>query len=264
MLPFRLGATSYIIPDDILPNVRYLAGKVQDIELVLFEVDDGPNNLPSSTAVAELAALAEAHRLTYTIHLPLDLRLGEGGDEGHASLVKARKVIECTAPLHPWAYVLHLEGKSVLDRPSPVALRSWQAQAVRALQIVAGWAGDPRLLAVENLDGYPPDFNRPVLQRFPASHCVDIGHLWKDGIDPVPYLEASLPRTRVIHIHGIGSRDHQSLALIPPAMVKVVLDLLLHLDYRGVMTLEVFNEEDFQSSLRVLREASGAGERNGG
>ena len=39
-LPFRLGTTSYIIPDDILPNVRYLAGKVKDIELVLFDIDE--------------------------------------------------------------------------------------------------------------------------------------------------------------------------------------------------------------------------------
>src|SRR5262245_25369283 len=85
--PFRLGTTSYIIPDDILPNVRYLADKVQDVELVLFEVDDGPNNLPSSETVAELAALADAHDLTYTVHLPLDLRLGADGDEGHISLV---------------------------------------------------------------------------------------------------------------------------------------------------------------------------------
>ena len=45
--PFRLGTTSYIIPDDILPNARFLADKVDDIELVLFEVDDGPNNLPT-------------------------------------------------------------------------------------------------------------------------------------------------------------------------------------------------------------------------
>ena len=82
MLPFRIGATSYIIPDDILPNARYLAalGEVQDIELVLFEVDDGPNNLPSPETVAELAALAGAHGLTFTVHLPLDLRLGASGD----------------------------------------------------------------------------------------------------------------------------------------------------------------------------------------
>ncbi len=52
--PFRLGTTSYIIPADILPNVRYLADKVQDVELVLFEVDDGQNNLPSAEVIDDL------------------------------------------------------------------------------------------------------------------------------------------------------------------------------------------------------------------
>ena len=77
--PFRLGTTSYIVPDDILPNARYLAGKVWDIELILFEVDDGPNNLPSPEVIDELSRIAQQHGLTYTVHLPLDLKLGEEG-----------------------------------------------------------------------------------------------------------------------------------------------------------------------------------------
>src|SRR5512143_1067280 len=112
-IAYRLGTTSYIIPDDILPNARYLAGKVRDIELILFEVDDGPNNLPSPQVIEELSQLAREHDMTYTIHLPLDLKLGEDGSERDQSLVKARRVIECTRGLDPWAYVLHLDGKSV-------------------------------------------------------------------------------------------------------------------------------------------------------
>jgi sugar phosphate isomerase/epimerase len=250
---FRLGTTSYILPDDILPNARYLVGKVQDIELVLFEVDDGPNNLPAPETVADLAALAAAHDLTYTVHLPLDLRLGAGGDEGHASLFKARKVIERTRPLQPWAYVLHLDGKDVRQGASPAALHNWQAQSTRALELASGWAGNPGLLAVENLDNYPPDFIHPVLERIPVSRCVDIGHLWKDGHDPLPYLEAALPRTRVIHLHGIGERDHQSLALIPSEKLAAVVNLLLRLDYRGVLTMEIFGEQDFHTSLETIR-----------
>jgi len=37
--PFRVGATSYVLPDHILPNVEYLAPMVDDVELVLFETD---------------------------------------------------------------------------------------------------------------------------------------------------------------------------------------------------------------------------------
>jgi sugar phosphate isomerase/epimerase len=261
---FRLGTTSYILPDDILPNVRFLADKVQDIELVLFEVDDGPNNLPSPEIVAELAALAEAHGLTFTVHLPLDLRLGAGGDEGHVSMVKAKRVIDCTRALNPWAYVLHLDGKDVLPSPvgafptgegSGVGVRRWQDHSARALEIVADWAGGPERLAVENLERYPLDFILPVIERAPVSRCVDIGHLWLDGHDPLPYLRAALPRTRVIHVHGIAERDHKSLAHMPPGKLNPVIELLLRENYSGVLTLEVFGEDDFYSSLKALKTA---------
>lgn len=255
---FRLGATSYILPDDILPNVRFLADKVQDIELVLFEVDDGPNNLPSPEVVGELAALATAHDLTFTVHLPLDLRLGAGGDEGHVSLVKAKRVIDCTRALNPWAYVLHLDGKELLPplpagEGSGVREKTWQAHSIRALELAAIWAGGPERLAVENLERYPLDFILPVIERVPVSRCVDIGHLWLDGHDPLPYLRAALPRTRVIHLHGIAERDHKSLAHTPPEKLKPVIGTLLREGYAGVLTLEVFGEDDFYSSLEALK-----------
>ncbi len=248
MQPFRLGTTSYILPDDILPNVRYLADKMQDVELVLFEVDDEQNNLPSSQVITELAALAEAHDLTYTVHLPLDLRLAAGGEESHRSLTLAQAVIERTRSLNPWAYVLHLDGRKVIAGATPAGLQSWQDQAVRALELVAGWLGDAGLLAVENLDHYPPDFIHPVIARIPVSRCVDVGHLWLEGHDPLPYLEAALPRTRVIHLHGIGERDHQSIARMPQEKLDGVLGLLVEAGYSGVVTMEIFGKEDFFSS----------------
>lgn len=256
MFPFRLGTTSYILPDDILPNVRYLAGKAQDIELVLFEVDDGSNNLPSAEVITELGALAEAHALTFTVHLPLDLRLGAGGDEGHISLVKAQAVIARTRRLNPWAYVLHLDGRELLAAQASdaeMAQRSaaWRDQAVRALELVSGWAGGAGQLALENLERYPLDFWTPVLERVPVARCVDIGHLWLDRHDPLPFLREALPRTRVIHLHGVGERAHQSLALMPPEKLNPVLDYLQEA-YTGVLTLEVFNEADFQSSVAAM------------
>ena len=250
--PFRLGTTSYIIPDDILPNARYLAGKVRDIELILFEVDDGPNNLPSSEVIHELSQIADQHDLTYTVHLPLDLKLGEDGSERDQSLVKARRVIDCTRGLDPWAYVLHLDGKSVRTSTDANLIGRWQDHSIRALEIVSEWAGSPDKLAVENLETYPLDFIQPVLNRIPVSGCVDVGHLWLDGHDPLPYLQAALPRTRVIHLHGIAGRDHRSLAFMPQEKVNAVFEELLRANYEGVLTLEIFSEEDFLSSLDVL------------
>jgi len=251
-LPFRLGTTSYIIPADILPNAHYLAGKVRDIELILFEVDNGPNNLPSEEVIGELSQIASQFDLTYTVHLPLDLKLGEDGSEQDQSLVKARRVIECTRGLDPWAYVLHLDGKSVRTSTDMGLIRRWRDQSVRALEIVSEWAGGAEKLAVENLETYPLDFIEPVLDRIPVSRCVDIGHLWLDGHDPIPYLQAALPRTRVIHLHGIAERDHRSLAFMPQEKVSAVWKEIIRVNYEGVLTLEMFSEEDFISSLDVI------------
>jgi sugar phosphate isomerase/epimerase len=96
------------------------------------------------------------------------------------------------------------------------------------------------------------DFIQPVLDRIPVSRCVDIGHLWLDGHDPIPYLQAALSRTRVIHMHGIADRDHRSLRYMPYEKVCAVWKELLHANYGGVLTLEIFSEDDFFSSLEVI------------
>jgi sugar phosphate isomerase/epimerase len=254
--PFRLGTTSYIIPDDILPNACYLAGKVRDIELILFEVDDGPNNLPSPEVIDELSQIASQHDMTFTVHLPLDLKLGDDGSTQDQSLVKAKRVIDCTRGLNPWAYVLHLGGKSVRTSTDIEAIKQWQDNSVRALDIVSGWAGGVEKLAVENLETYPLDFIQPVLDRIPVSRCVDIGHLWLDGHDPIPYLQTALPRVRVIHIHGLAERDHRSLAFMPQEKVRAVWDELIRVRYSGVLTLEIFSEDDFISSMEVIEKLS--------
>jgi sugar phosphate isomerase/epimerase len=249
----RFGTSSYIIPEDILPNVEYLAGKVKDVELILFEVDDGMNNIPSSRVIDRLCAIACEADLSYTVHLPLDLRLGSDGDEQHESLLKAKRVIEATKDLQPWAYVLHLDGREVKSGVDRQAYNHWLEQATRALQIVGNWAGGVDFLAVENLEGYALDFWEPVFERIPAGRCVDVGHLWRDGHDPIPYLERAFSLTRVVHIHGIGERDHQSLALVPPDELARVLEWLYRRDFNGVITVEVFGEDDFISSMAAIK-----------
>jgi sugar phosphate isomerase/epimerase len=251
-LPFRLGTTSYIIPADILPNAHYLADKIDDIELVLFEVDNEYSNIPDAAVTDELKKIAKANDLSYTVHLPLDLMLGDVEGEEHLSIIKARKVIQHTKKLAPWSYVVHLDGKSYLANPTKEEHQKVIDNSCRALEIIGKELdGQLDLLAVENLDHYPPDFIFPVLERLPVSQCVDIGHLWLEGHDPVAYLQDTLPRTRVMHLHGIADRDHKSLKHMPAEKVKAVWDVLTAA-YSGVVTLEIFSQADFESSLAVL------------
>ncbi len=256
---FRLGATSYVIEADLVSNARYLAKHgMRDMELVLFDLDDRRNNLPSPEVVAELNALSRLHDLTYTVHLPLDIN----GAADHASMIKAREAIAHTRDLDPWAYVLHCDGREVRTDASETHMQQWQAQTLHALRQLAAWAGGFDRLAVENLEGYAPDFIQPVIDQLPASRCVDVGHLWLDGHDPLPYLQQALPRTRVIHLHGIDQRDHRSLAHMTPKQIDPIVRLLLHKHYAGVVTLEIFGTDDLLSSQqawdetlkRILRE----------
>jgi len=268
-LPFRLGTTSYIWPDDILPNVVQLAPLVDDVELVLFESDEYGNNLPSEAVITELRQLAQAHDLTYTVHLPLDLRLADDDSTRDPSLEKARRVIERTRMLEPFAYVVHLDGKAIAPPPlDPLPRRNtdrrggtdaetlarWQTQAARSLEQVAGWAGDASQVCVENLENYDPTVFIQVLDAVPASRCVDVGHFWLRGRDPLPHLRQWRNRTRVVHLHGIGERDHKSLALVPPELLNPVIAYLME-NIRGVVTLEVFGVDDFLSSKQALEVA---------
>ena len=250
----RLGTSSYIIPADILPNVEFL-GPLVDIELVLFETDEYGSNLPDAATVARLNELAAEHDLTYTVHLPLDLRLADDGSEADVSIVKARKVLACTADLNPFAYIVHLNGQALLGDYDATTLAGWQSTARRSLETLFPAVSDPRLLCVENLERWSPDAFAPLVDELPISRCVDIGHLWLMGEDPLPRLTDWLPRTRVCHLHGIGTRDHQSLGLVSPERLKPVVDeLTAHFD--GVATFEVFSEADLRGSLEAWRSAA--------
>ena len=266
---YRLGSTSYVWPDEILPNVRQLGPLVDDVELVLFEVGDY-SNLPSAASVRELNTLAHDHDLSYTVHLPQDLSLGRP-----SSLKEAAKVIASTLDLDPWAYVLHLDGrvlepsgdgggsdgqaKSALTGPSRETLRSWQDAARSILDKLAALVGDAQRLCIENLENYAPEHFLPLLQQVPVSLCVDVGHLWLVGGDPLCFLGDHLARTRVVHLHGIRYRDgqpydHESLHHLGAEPVIPLLSLLSDAGYEGVLTLEVFGREDFEASRAQVAE----------
>jgi hypothetical protein len=70
-------------------------------------------------------------------------------------------------------------------------------------------------------------------------------------------LREHLPQTRVIHLHGVDDtgRDHQSLRYTSREDLRAVLDVLIEARYTGVVTLEVFGEDDFFSSLDVLNQS---------
>jgi sugar phosphate isomerase/epimerase len=245
-IKFRLGSTSYVYPDNILPNVRQIGPFVDDVELVLFEVEDF-SNLPNSEQIGELRQLAVQHDLTYTVHLPLDLR----AVVGDPSLALARKVIALTRPLDPFAYVAHLNAREPMEHAN---WSVWREGCMQGLEEMAEATGDMARICIENLERWPHEEMYPILERIPVSFCLDIGHLWLQALDATAVIQRLAARTRVVHLHGIAERDHKSLAHVPAAQLRAALDALDQADYRGVVTLEVFSSEDFFPSRDLVLE----------
>lgn len=248
--PFRLGTSSYIIPADLVPNVEYLAPQVDDVELVLFESDE-ISNLPDAAAVDRLAALAAAHGLTYTIHFPLDIDLASPDpDVRERSVGKCLRIVASLGRLRPFAYLLHLptppEGEA--DRPG------WQARVAESLEALLAGGLAPRDLCAETL-GYPFEYAAPLVERYDLAVCLDIGHLLLGGYNLREHLAAYMPRTRVIHLHGIiGGRDHQDLTGLDPDDLEAILAAARSGDPADrVVTLEVFSEGDLERSVEVLQ-----------
>ena len=241
----RIGTTSYIYPADIITNVRKLAGRVQDIELLLLEVSDPERDLPDKNVIRELRQIAADHGMTYTVHLPLTL--GLAGNRGNVDL--ARRVILSTLELDPYGFNVHLEDgfwKSSNELPR------WVENAVKSLELIRETTGVMDKICVENLEDQPRRMMDSVLASIPVSCCVDVGHLWKHGLDPVPCLESWLPRARVVHIHGVGAKDHQKLSVTPLDRLEPVV-ALLEKSFNGVLTIEIFSEPDLIDSQAVLR-----------
>jgi len=245
----RLGTTSYIYPADIITNARKLAGRIDDMELLLFELDEARNNLPDHEVISELKKLAAENGMSYTVHLPLDLRLAD--DDNSESLAKALSVIECTRELSPHGFVVHVEGATGSSMGDP---GRGIDNFINALEILGSEAGGIERLCVENLEDRAPESLDLILEMIPVSCCVDVGHLWKQEVDPIPLLERWAPRTRVVHLHGVTGRDHRALSVMPVRALDPVVGLL-HREFQGVVTLEVFSEESWLESVKAFQGA---------
>ena len=250
MKPFRLGSTSYVYPTDLVGNARQLAGVVDDIQLVLFDSEKYGTNFPTPDVVSELNEIAWANELTFTVHLPKDANLGSG-----IAFDQNRRAIDATRLLQPGAYVTHLDGRRLLADSSPGSVAEWQAAQAETLQQVIDWVGDAARVCVENVEGWNPAYFADLVIAAKVSRCIDIGHLWKEGCDPILHLVTHLPQTRVIHLHGLGTADHQSLSHMRDEQLFPVIKTLLDQNYRGVLTLEVFGIDDFFTSRQAVLRA---------
>ena len=151
-------------------------------------------------------------------------------------------------PLKPFAWILHLDGISPGARAGEVA--SWRRRVERALAPIAEIPEDPGRLCVENLL-YPFEWCADLVESFNLGVCADIGHALLAGADLREHFRRFGPRIRVVHLHAeSGGRDHLALDKMGPARLRECAGLLR--DFRGVLTLEMFNLRALVVSIRRL------------
>lgn len=220
------------------------------MELVLWTTADGLHNFPDTAQVARLNAIASAHDMTYTVHLPMDLAWAHARE--HESLILAAQVVAATSGLPVHSYVLHLEG-------TDAGSQAWHTNRAKACAWLCDQIGIPReKLAAENLENYAPEHVASLADSMGVGRTFDIGHVWKQGGDPLALMTDWLPRAAVAHLHGAARdsrgimRDHLPLSVMRDADIDAVIHALWEWD--GVLTLEVF-EGDYPPSLAALEDS---------
>jgi len=249
----RTGATSFVIPAGWVENVRWLVGRVEDVEILVFERPERAGPWPAE--VAEIAALGRAQGLTFSVHAPLDLELaspdrGRRADSVEAAILTAR----LTAPLSPRALVVHLDAPAREEAEGAGAdLEGWRDRAASSLKALLAEGLSPEVVCIENL-GADLGPAEPLVEQLGLSVALDVGHLARDGVPLEALLARHLGRARLVHWHGTepGGRDHRSLRHFPRAEGVKLLRALERAGFEGTLTLEVFREDDLLDSLEVL------------
>jgi len=251
----RIGTTSFIYPGGWLYNVERLAPDFDDLEILFFEAD-GPGAFPGTEECRGLAACKQTHALSYSLHTPLQASLASLEPARRAAGVAAvLRAIDRAAALEPEHYVLHVYLGDGERSPRPSDLDAWRERATLSLRELLAHGIPSRKLCVELLD-YDFGLIEPVIEALDLSIALDIGHLVRDSRDELAELQRYLPRTRIIQWHGTdpSGRDHRSLGFYPRARARELLRTLAAHAYTGVLTLEVFDQVELDSSRALLTE----------
>ena len=244
--PWRLGTTSFIIPAGMNENVRLLSSLVDDVQLLFFE-SRANSQLAHPLDIDLLERLAGEHDLTYTVHLPIDLRLGSPSrrlrDE---AIVEIFDLMTELAPLAPSCFDLHLLPEHDMDESQ------WLAFLDDSLGTLAARLGDERgKIAVENID-YPFQPARSLALDHGFSLCLDFGHGVRHGEDLDRMLN-DIPRSAHIHYHGVANgRDHKAVDANQDKLSILLAEKLSDYSFSGAVTLEVYSMDRLRESCRTL------------
>jgi uroporphyrinogen-III synthase/sugar phosphate isomerase/epimerase len=249
--PFKLSTTSYIYPDHILQNVVMLAPFFDEIELVLFE-SKGQDNLPNEEQMSSLVNFSKHQAIDFNIHLPIDIFLGDESEEVRSQGISIlKRVIERTLRLKPSIYTLHFDIRDQGGRDE-TDIKAWKGRILQSIKEMLKYRIELCRISVETLS-YPMEWIEDIIEEFGFSICLDIGHILFYGQNLQSYLEKYLPKTSIIHLHGVQNGvDHQGIDRLPEETLKIIHSYLRN--YHGIISIEVFSIGDLKRSLIIVGE----------
>lgn len=245
--------------------------QLEAIELFL----DGLFLFPDVVDDALIAQIGDFQRrtgVTLTAHLPytwIDLSAANETIR-RASLTVISQAIAACAPLDIASFVLHATGPFASEIASGVVHPEKDLWIRLALRGIDRSLGELRQqlptapIAVETLQGFPFDWQAPLVEQHGFDVCCDVGHLVVRGDDPFIFIERWLPHIRQFHLHGVREQtlganlrrriDHQALGgpgeLVDSARL---LNVLTERDFQGPIILETLSRLDLEQSLASLR-----------
>ncbi len=252
--PFKLGTTSFIYPDNIIPNVKKLGKDFDEIELLVFEsVPD--EVLPSKDEIKELSYLGQHFDITYNIHLPTDISVTDVLPGNRIKAVDTiKKVMELFEPLKPATHTLHLDFTSRDAQTGSEGIKKWQDRVKQSLELLVSSGVNSKDVSIETLD-YPFAYLDDIIEEFGLSVCIDAGHLIKYEFDIESIFNRYKTRIPLIHLHGVDfstypPKDHVSLDRTSDELMKNTINILKK--FKGTISLEVFNRENLLKSVNWL------------
>jgi len=244
--PFKLATTSYIIPDKIIPNVNFLSPFFDEIELLLFE-SPKENNIPEREEIDSLREISIQVGISYNIHLPIDVFLGDENKETRqrgVSMIK--RVIRQTLPLEPSFYTLHLDLRDAYIED----IVPWKYRIIESLKGIMEMGVEAKRISIETLS-YPFEWIEDILYKFNFSVCLDIGHILFYKKSLKDYLNRYLSRADILHLHGYKNGvDHLGIDRLSEGDLELIFSYLK--EYKGIVSIEVFSLKELRKSLRVL------------
>ncbi len=237
-----IAAPSCVLPDTVAGNALFLASRVQEVGLCLFE-SEACLNYTDQDLPKELANLP----LNWHVHLPVDLPWHL---DGKRAAELALKVMGKVQYLKPRLAVLH---------PPATIDNNQDLQEKLLLSFAKTWYNQTQIpILLENIDGAPlANLNPKIFNNHhsPIGICLDVGHMLGFNQTEMLCQSALLKHVRLIHWSAPGKKDeHLALEHFSVKELAVVRELMHHLPHNICHMLEIFNWHGIEQSYPILKE----------